>query len=131
MAHLSIMYLNIHKPRLLHSLLLNIILHNRKRHSQLLASFSKELAPLAQGRVVRYRVVVALDIGLGFEALNPAPRAAAFVCLLEEGRPVADATEEPAHVDVVYGVRLEGPLAGAVLDFASGWSGCSLKRTLS
>lgn len=62
--------------------------------------------------------MVTLEDAPGFEALDPASRAAGRVGLGKEGVPVWDAADKPAEVYVVKGRVGEGPRSGAVLDFA-------------
>lgn len=100
-TYLKVVLLDIHKPGRLHPLPLQIILQNRKRPPNHLPPFHKELAPLPQRRVVGNGAVVALDNGGGLETLDPAAGAARLVGLVEEGGPIGDGAQEPAHVDVV------------------------------
>lgn len=68
--------------------------------------------------------MVALDDSRGLQALDPTAGTTRLVGLLEKGGPVGDGAEEPAHVDVVGRGGGEGPVEGAVLNFAVGRQVC-------
>lgn len=117
-SYLYYLFLYIDEPSRLHAFPLEAVLHHGERPPYLPTPFDAEVAPLAQRGRGWYVCVIALNRGGRLVALDPATRLARLVGLYEEGVPVGNRPDEPAHVDVVERFRCERPLAGAILDLA-------------
>ena len=110
--------LNVHKASLLHSLLLQIFINNLKRAIEFPSAFNKELSPFVDSTILSYCSVIAFHSWRSFKALTPAAGLTRFISFTEQGVPVTDASVHVTHVDVVKGLRFEGPFLGTVFDFA-------------
>lgn len=97
---------------------------------ELEGALAEEVAPLGQGGLVGQGAVVGLVEAVALKRLDPAAGLEDAVGLLEELAPVGDGAHEPAQVDKVERVVLEGPLLRVVVDLADVLSD-SFKETVA
>ena len=109
---------NVGEPSGLEALALRLVLEDREGAANGLAALEEDGTPLLHGALVLDGAVVGADDGRALVVLDPAAGLERFEGLAVQRRPVDDAADEEAHVDVVEGVFLKGPLLRAVVDLA-------------
>lgn len=118
-THLEMDFFDLNEAGLLKGLSLDTVLKHRHGAAHLLPALLEELSKLAHGGLLVYGAVVASEGRRGLVRLDETAGFEAFVGLPEEGRPVLDASEDPADVHVIERVLAKGPILRAVVDLAA------------